>query len=49
MVFEIPDLDPKLRTWANLVGKLKFSPNFIKFGTHNKPNMRIMNIIRASV
>ena len=34
---------------TNLVPKLKFSLIFIKFGTHNKSNMLIMNIILASV
>ena len=48
-IFEIVDLDPKLKTWANLVVKLTFTPNFVKFGTHNKSNTLIMNIIRASV
>ena len=40
----IDDLDPKLWIRANLVPTLKFAPMFMKFGTHNKSNMLVMNI-----
>ena len=33
MIFEIADLDPKLKTWANLVSELQCTPTFVKFGT----------------
>ena len=39
------DLDQKLQTLANLVEKLKSTPIFMKFGTQNKSNMLIMNIM----
>ena len=48
-VLQIDDLDPKLWIRANLVATMKFAPIFIKFGTRNKSNMAIMNIIHISV
>ena len=33
MIFEIADLDPKLKTWADLVSELQCTPTFVKFGT----------------
>ena len=44
IVLGIYDLDPKLWIRANLVPTLKFAPMFMKFGTHNKSNMLLMNI-----
>ena len=44
MIFEIADLDPKLKTWADLVSKLQCAPTFMKFGTYYKTNRLIMNI-----
>ena len=49
MIVETDDLDPKLEILANLVSTLKFAPIFVKFGTHNKWNMLIMNITLSSV
>ena len=48
-VLGIDGLDPKLQIQANLKPTPKFFPNFMKFCTHNKSNMVIMNIILASV
>ena len=45
MIFEIVDLDPKLKTWADLVSKLQCAPIFMKFGTQNKSNMLVINIL----
>ena len=45
MIFEIADLDPKLKTWANLVPKLKFSQIFMKFDTHSKSNVLNIDIL----
>ena len=43
-------LEPRLQIRVNLVPTLKFvHPIFMKFGTQNKSNMLIMNIILASV
>ena len=42
---KIVDLDPKLKTWAELVSKLQCAPTFIKFGTYYKSNMLIMNVV----
>ena len=47
MVLGTDDLDPKLQIWINFVPTLKFAPKLIKFSTHNKCNMLIMNIILA--
>ena len=44
-IFEIADLDPKLKAWADLVSKLQCAPIFMKFGTQNKSNMLIINIL----
>ena len=44
MIFEIADLDPKLKAWADLLSKLQYA-RFMKFGTQNKSNMLIMNIL----
>ena len=49
VIFEIADLDSKLNTWADLALKIAMCLIFKKFGTHNKLNMLIMNIILASV
>ena len=48
MIFEIADGDPKLQTWADSVSKLQVAPIFMKFGTHNKSNMLIINTILTS-
>ena len=47
MIFEIADLDPKLKTWADLVSKLQcaYFFFFFNFDTKNKFNMLIMNIL----
>ena len=45
MIFEIADLDPKLKIVADFVAKLQYAPIFIKFGTKCKSNMLIMNIV----
>ena len=45
MIFEIADLNPKLKTWEDLVSKLKCTRFFLTFGTQNKSNMLIMNIL----
>ena len=37
------DLDPKLEIWANFVPALKFAMMVMKFYTHNKWNMLIVN------
>ena len=44
MIFEIADLGPKLKAWADLDSKLNV-PDFLKFGNKNKSNMLIMNIL----
>ena len=44
MIFEIVDLDSKLKTWADLVSK-PMCRIFNKFGTQNKSNMLIINIL----
>ena len=33
MIFEIADLDPKLKICADLVSKLQCAPIFMEFGT----------------
>ena len=33
MIFEIADLDQKLKTWADLVPKLQCAPIFMNFDT----------------
>ena len=32
VIFEIADIDPKLKTWADLVSELQCAPVFMKFG-----------------
>ena len=49
IVLAVDGLDPKLWIRVNLVATLKFAPIFMKFGTHNKSNMLIVNIIHTSV
>ena len=49
IVLEIDDPEPNLYIRINLVPTLKFTPIFIKFSTHNKSNMLIMNIKLAIV
>ena len=44
MIFEIANLDPKLKTWVDLVSKLQCLI-FMKFGTQNKLNILSMNIL----
>ena len=44
MIFEIKNLDPKLKTWADFGFKVAMCPIFMKFDTQNKSNMLIMNI-----
>ena len=41
--------DPRLWILTNLFTTPKFVPSFVKFGTLNKSDMLIMNIILASV
>ena len=41
IVLGIDDLDPKLYILVNLFPTLKFTPIFMKFGTHNKSNIII--------
>ena len=53
MIFEIADLDPKLKTSAMCLKMVEMSdglkiakgPIFMKFGTQKKSNMLIMNIV----
>ena len=45
MIFEIADLDPKLKTWVDLVSKFQRTQFFLKFGTQNQSNMLIMNLL----
>ena len=45
MIFEIVDLDSKLKTWADFVSKLQYPRFLMKFGTQNKLNMLIINIL----
>ena len=45
MIFEISDLDPKLKAWGDLVSKLQCDWFLWKFGNQNKLNMQIMNIL----
>ena len=49
IVLGTDDLDPKLLIRVILVPTLQFAPIFMKFSTHNKSNMLIMNLILASV
>ena len=42
MIFENPDLDPNL---GRLGLKIAMCPIFMKFGTQNKSNMVIVNIL----
>ena len=35
MIFQIADLGPKIKTWANLVPKLKYARIFMKFRTQD--------------
>ena len=44
IIFEIAYLHPKLKTWVDLV---TMSPIFMKFGTQNKLNMLIRNIVHG--
>ena len=41
IIFEIADLDPKLKAWVEL--KTAIRPIFINIGTQNKSNMMIIN------
>ena len=36
MVLETDDLDPRSKIGANFIQTLRFTPIFIKFGTHKK-------------
>ena len=49
IVLGIDDLNPKLQIRATLFAALKIAPIFMKFGTHNKSNMLIMNVILTSI
>ena len=49
IVLGIDDLNTKLYIRAHLVLTLKCAPIFMKFGSYNKANMLIINIILASV
>ena len=44
MIFEIKNLDPELKTWADFGFKIAMCPIFMKFDTQNKSNVLIMNI-----
>ena len=44
----LDDLDPNIWIQANVVPTLKFATIFMKFGTHNKWNVLIINIIHTS-
>ena len=44
-IFEIADLDQKLKTWADFVSKLQCAPIFKKFCTQCKSSMLNMNIV----
>ena len=41
-IFEIADLDLKLKTWGRFGLKVSMCPILMKFGTQNKSNMVIM-------
>ena len=43
IVIGIDDLNAKLQIRKNFAQTLKFAPIFMKFGTHNKLDMLIMN------
>ena len=45
MVFEIADFWPKIKNLVRLGLKIAMYIIFIKFGTQNKSNMVIMNIL----
>ena len=53
MIFEVADLDPKLKTLADCLKmvempdglKIAMGLIFMKFGTQNKSKMLIMNIV----
>ena len=45
MIFEVADLDPKLKTLSRFGLKISMLPIFIKFGTQNESNMLIINIL----
>ena len=45
MIFEIADLDPKLKNVGRFGLKIEMCQIFMKFGTHNKSNMLIINIL----
>ena len=45
VIFEIADLDPKWKTWGDVVSKLQCVTIFMKFGTQNKSIMLIINIL----
>ena len=49
MIFEIADLEPKLKNLGRFGLKNSMCPIFTKCGTQNKSNILIMNIIFASV
>ena len=44
-IFEIADLDLKIKNLGRFGLKITMCPIFIKFGTHNKANMLIMNML----
>ena len=45
VIFEIAELDPKLKNWVDLVSKIAMCPIFMKLGTQNKLNMLIKNTV----
>ena len=45
IMFEIANLDPKLKTWGRIGLKTATYPIFMKFNNLNKSNLLIMNIL----
>ena len=43
MIFEIADLDPKLKTWDLVSTQLQCAPTFMKLDTYCRSNTLIMN------
>ena len=49
VIFEIADLDPKLKAWADRFGlKIAMCLIFMKFGNQCKSNMLIMDILTGT-
>ena len=45
MMFEIANLDPKLKVWGRISLEIAIYPIFMKFGDLNKSKLLIMNIL----